>query len=170
MKKVLPIILFAAIAVIMVACTSNPATNKNTSTLYEDTVGFAQFQAWKAMNERIDPNEAFATNTTVQKKSSATKSSSMNSSNFGEVHPDAKIMFSFEKFNLLFNFFRSRKIDPVLMENVFGSVRSNYSLTGQKILINNQDLARILYEYSKLIDKLDTKQKEDLNIFIKSIN
>jgi len=101
---------------------------------------------------------------------SNTSNSLMNSSNFGEVHPDAKITFSFEKFNLLFNFFRSRKIDPVLMENVFGTVRSNYSLTGQKILINNQDFARILYEYSKLIDKLDTKQKGDLNIFIKSIN
>jgi hypothetical protein len=80
MKKVLPIILFAAIAVLMVACTSNPATTKTTSVLYEDTVGFAQFQSWKAMNERIDPNEAFTTQAAVKKTSTATKKSSMNSS------------------------------------------------------------------------------------------
>lgn len=80
MKKVLPIILFAAMAVLMAACSSNPANTKASSILYEDTAGFAQFQSWKAMNERIDPNEAFITKAAVKKTSTATKSSSMNSS------------------------------------------------------------------------------------------
>ena len=93
----------------------------------------------------------------------------MNSSNFGEISPDARITFSFEKFSLLFDYFKSKGISPDIMENVFGSVKSNYSLNGKKIGIANYDFAKILSEYSKLIDRLDTRQKEDLNIFIKSL-
>jgi hypothetical protein len=93
----------------------------------------------------------------------------MTSTNFGEVHPDAKITFSFEKFSYLFDFFKSKGINPVSMENVFTNVKANYSLTGQKVAIQNRDFAKILFEYSKLIDSLNDQQKEELNIFIKSI-
>ncbi len=81
MKKVLPIIIIiASIAVFMAACTRNPVTTKETAVLYEDTVGFAQFQSWKAMNERLDPNEAFVTKAIVKKRSATNKSGSMSSS------------------------------------------------------------------------------------------
>jgi hypothetical protein len=81
MKKVLPvIIIIASIAVLMAACTRNPVTTKAVSVLYEDTVGFAQFQSWKAMNESLDPNDAFVTKAITKKSGSSNKSGSMSSS------------------------------------------------------------------------------------------
>ena len=81
MKKVLPIIIIiASIAVLMAACTRNPVTTKAVSILYEDTVGFAQFQSWKAMNERLDPNETFVAKANAKKSNSSNKSGSMSSS------------------------------------------------------------------------------------------
>lgn len=81
MKKALLIITsFAAMAVLITACSSNPATRKANTVLYEDTVGFAQFQAWKAMNERIDMNETLINQPAVKNTNTATKTSSMNSS------------------------------------------------------------------------------------------
>ena len=54
MKKVLSIISLSAVLLVLVtACNTGPAPVKPVS--YEDTVGFAQFQAWKAQNERVDP-------------------------------------------------------------------------------------------------------------------
>jgi hypothetical protein len=57
MKKVLPIFaVVALLAVFMTACNRNPgAETKGLS--YEDTVGLAQFQAWKYQNERLDPSQ-----------------------------------------------------------------------------------------------------------------
>ncbi|MEO7924602.1 MAG: hypothetical protein ABIR30_13055 [Chitinophagaceae bacterium] len=82
MKKILSIIaITAAVAVVMAACKGNPATTQSIS--YEDTVGFAQFQAWKVMNERVDPVVAYGTAVApVAKKVRATsgKSGSMSSS------------------------------------------------------------------------------------------
>jgi hypothetical protein len=62
MKKVLSIISLVAIAaIVLAACNSKPVEQfKNANTIrYEDTVGFAQFQAWKAMNERVDPTAGY---------------------------------------------------------------------------------------------------------------
>lgn len=71
MKKILSIItMTAAIAVVMTACNSNSG---NTKVSYDDTVGFAQFQAWKYMNENSYQNQAYNT------KSSARRTSSSNS-------------------------------------------------------------------------------------------
>lgn len=79
MKKVLPfIIIITSIAVLMAACNRNPVTTRTVS--YEDTVGFAQFQSWKTMNERWDPNDAFVTKAIVKKSRSSNKSGSMSSS------------------------------------------------------------------------------------------
>ena len=81
MKKVLPvIIIIASIAVLMAACTRNSVTTRAVSVLYEDTVGFAQFQSWKAMNERLDPNDAFVTKAIAKKSGPSNKSGSMSSS------------------------------------------------------------------------------------------
>ncbi len=78
MKKLFSIItMTAVVAVVMSACKGGNSTK---AASYEDTVGFAQFQAWKTMNERMDPNAAYATNTSLKKTSSVNKSSSMNSS------------------------------------------------------------------------------------------
>lgn len=84
MKKFLSIItITAAVAVVMAACNTNPVTTK--AVTYEDTVGFAQFQAWKYMNERMDVNEAYMANapqknSTTKRSTSSNKSSTMNSS------------------------------------------------------------------------------------------
>jgi hypothetical protein len=95
---------------------------------------------------------------------------SLASTNFGEVNPNAKISFSFEKFSLLFSFFKSKNIRTDVMENMLEDIKSNYSLTGQKVAIDNGDFAKILFEYSTLIDRLNADQKNDLNRYIKSIN
>ena len=93
----------------------------------------------------------------------------MNNTNFGEVHPDARITFSFQKFNLLFGFFESKSVNSNLMKNVFSSVKLNYAVSDKKVPIANSDFAMILSEYSKLIDQLSTGQKEELNIYIQSL-
>ena len=72
MKKFLQIVtLVTVIALVMSACSRKAETANSSLTTpvvaYEDTVGFAQFQSWKAINERMDPNEAFA-NTAATKK------------------------------------------------------------------------------------------------------
>ncbi len=60
MKKILPALLIAAIATILfAACNSKsqPDTNNNGKVLtYVDTTGLADFQKWKAVNERVDPS------------------------------------------------------------------------------------------------------------------
>ena len=55
MKKVL---LVLAIAAVVVACNSKPGTEAANSKIasYADTVGLAQFQAWKVQHELADPN------------------------------------------------------------------------------------------------------------------
>lgn len=78
MKKILSIIsITATIAVVMAACTRNPSATSGVSNL--DTVGFTQFQQWKAMNERLETNQAIASNTIAKKSSSVNKSGSMSS-------------------------------------------------------------------------------------------
>ena len=49
------------IAVVMMACSHSPkAVDENGKTLtYADTVGLAEFQAWKAHNERLDAIDAY---------------------------------------------------------------------------------------------------------------
>jgi hypothetical protein len=61
MKKVLPILsiaaLIAILAVTITACSSKQKTDaeKNLVLSASDTAGLANFQEWKAMNERKDP-------------------------------------------------------------------------------------------------------------------
>jgi uncharacterized protein YcfJ len=62
MKRLLIIVAIASI--VLAACTSRSRTgNEATGNLkYEDTVGLAQFQDWKALNERKDPNLYYGNN------------------------------------------------------------------------------------------------------------
>jgi hypothetical protein len=77
MKKIFPIIaITAAIAVVMAACKSNPVATQ--TVVYLDTTGFAQFQAWKAM-EKQEPVTAMS-NPVATNKVATNKSSSMSSS------------------------------------------------------------------------------------------
>lgn len=94
---------------------------------------------------------------------------SFNASNFGELDPYAMVKFSFEKFNLLFDFFKLKGIKTGVLENTFQGIKSRYVLSGQKIAIENSDFSKILSAYSKLIDALTQKQKEDLNNYIRSL-
>lgn len=56
MKKLIPIASIVVLIVIaMVACNHNSAKDTKTLT-FTDTVGLAQFQAWKTQNELKDPN------------------------------------------------------------------------------------------------------------------
>ena len=76
MKKVL---LVLAIAAVVVACNSKPGTGAANSKIssYADTVGLAQFQAWKVQHELADPNIYYnqgggsSTNTAARKTTKA---------------------------------------------------------------------------------------------------
>lgn len=62
MKKLIPFL--AIIAIVLVACHTNTATDPNASSntyRYSDTVGLSQFQAWKAQNELM-PASAYPGN------------------------------------------------------------------------------------------------------------
>ena len=81
MKKFLSIItITAAVAVVMASCKNTPVTTK--AVTYDDTVGLAEFQEWKVMNERVEANEAYmatAKNTTAKRTSTNKSSGTMNS-------------------------------------------------------------------------------------------
>ena len=65
MKKLFTIItIFSALALIMTACTQKSAGDPSLSG--SDTTGFAQFQEWKAMNDKLEVEKA---NAIVAKKS-----------------------------------------------------------------------------------------------------
>jgi hypothetical protein len=59
MKRTLSIlsiaVFIAGIAIMMAACNSSPKKDATNLTLSADTTGLADFQAWKAVNERKDP-------------------------------------------------------------------------------------------------------------------
>ncbi len=61
MKRIFYTLGFVAlIAVIMTACNSKPGTIDNTKGVsFGDTVGLAEFQGWKAHNERMNAIEAY---------------------------------------------------------------------------------------------------------------
>ncbi len=74
LKKVLSFVAFTAIvAIVISACNTNPLNTKPVS--YEDTVGFAQFQAWKFQNERLDAATMYAKNTVAPKRKTSSSGS-----------------------------------------------------------------------------------------------
>lgn len=85
MKKVLPIIaLVAAVSILMASCSRNPAPAETKALSYEDTVGLAQFQAWKAENERLDASEyQHAVQRTTVPATPARKAVRKTSNNYG---------------------------------------------------------------------------------------
>ena len=71
----------ALVAVLLAACNNKPGTAiENTKGLsYSDTVGLAEFQGWKAQNERLNAIEAYKQNanaTTASSRTSTTKRTS----------------------------------------------------------------------------------------------
>src|SRR5690606_6802642 len=79
------IITLSAVLMLLVTACKSPATVKPVS--YEDTVGFAQFQAWKAMNERVDPM-AYATQPVQAAAPVAKKTVKKSSSNSGTMNSE----------------------------------------------------------------------------------
>ncbi len=71
MKRIL---LLVTIAAGMAACNSKPADTSKVT--YDDTVGFAAYQDWKAMNERKDFEEYKQAQAAPARTSSATRTSS----------------------------------------------------------------------------------------------
>ena len=81
------------VAILLVACGNKSGTSDTTKTLsYSDTVGLAEFQEWKAQNERVAAIEAYkkseqatpavsrtSSGTTARKRSSSGNSGSMTS-------------------------------------------------------------------------------------------
>ncbi|PZR23882.1 MAG: hypothetical protein DI535_23045 [Citrobacter freundii] len=57
MKKTFTLLsLLAAAIILLSACSRTAGSNETAKQVsYEDTVGFSQFQQWKAQNERVDP-------------------------------------------------------------------------------------------------------------------
>ncbi len=92
MKKFFSILTITAVAaVVITACNRTPATPK--AVLYEDTAGLAEFQNWKAMNERAEANEAYMNTTkksTAKNYSSSNKSGTMTSSSSHTALPAKK--------------------------------------------------------------------------------
>jgi hypothetical protein len=77
-------------AVLITACNRKPGTalEETKGLSYSDTVGLAEFQGWKAQNERLKAIEAYkqteyatqtASRTTARKSSTGTRSGSMSS-------------------------------------------------------------------------------------------
>lgn len=88
---------------------------------------------------------------------------------FGEVHPEARITFHFEKFRKLISFFEKKKRNTAELQNAIGSTSSKYSQADDNARISNEDFTILLTAYSNLIRQLDESQKNDLAIYIKSL-
>ena len=85
MKKVLPILsILALFTITIISCNSGPGTATNAASA-ADTVGLAQFQSWKAQNERLDPNQYYQQTVvrTPVVKYVPVKSTKSNSSGYG---------------------------------------------------------------------------------------
>jgi hypothetical protein len=88
MKRVLSIIaITTVVALIMASCSQNKGASKETTVTTTDTTGLAQFQQWKAMNERVDPmsyqqgyNAGLAQGTTTKPRTTAVRKTSTSSS------------------------------------------------------------------------------------------
>jgi hypothetical protein len=97
MKRVFTLLSIVAIAAIfMTACNQNSKTASEKVLTYEDTVGLAQFQAWKVQNERVDPIYASAPaaapvrKAATRTRSSASKSGTMTSTSTNQAKTTAK--------------------------------------------------------------------------------
>ena len=102
MKKIILILSVLSIsAFISVSCNQKKATDVlSLPATTIDTTGFAQFQQWKALNERLDPNLYYQANETspplAQQKKPATnyRSGAMNSSSSYQAKAPARKKWS----------------------------------------------------------------------------
>ena len=96
MKRIFYTLGFAlTIAIVMTACTNKPTTalDSTKGLLYADTVGLAEFQDWKAHNERVAAIEAYKkseTATTTTRRRSASQTGSMGSSSENQAKVSKK--------------------------------------------------------------------------------
>lgn len=88
---------------------------------------------------------------------------------FGEVNPNAQITFHFDNFKKLITFFDKKGINTNEFKNTINSTSSKYLQINDNAKISNNDFSNLLTVYASLIKQLDAAQKNDLNIFIKSL-
>ncbi len=80
MKRALLIaVLVTTAAILMVACNRQPQTAGQT-VIFADTTGLAEFQQWKAMNERFNPNSFYNQPAAAPQRTVARKTTSNNNS------------------------------------------------------------------------------------------
>ena len=90
MKRIFYTLSIVALAAVLItSCNNKPVAIESTKGIsYDDTVGLAEFQGWKAQNERLNAIEAYKQNqyatqavshTTTRKSSSGSRSGSMSS-------------------------------------------------------------------------------------------
>jgi hypothetical protein len=81
MKRYLLVaVLVVTAAVLMVACNRQPQT-AGQSVIFADTTGLAEFQQWKAMNERLDPNSYYNQPAVAPQRTAVRQTSTRRSSN-----------------------------------------------------------------------------------------
>ena len=86
MKRYLLVaVLIVTAAVLMVACNRQPQTAGQT-VIFADTTGLAEFQQWKAMNERLDPNMYYNQPAVAPQRTVARQTSNRRSSNTGSMN------------------------------------------------------------------------------------
>ncbi len=88
---------------------------------------------------------------------------------FGEVDPAANIVFHFANFKKLTVFFARLNINTSGFDDVVRSTSSKYISTNDNAKISTADFTALLTAYSKLIVQLTETQKNDLNIYIKTL-
>ncbi|MBP8115977.1 MAG: hypothetical protein KAY50_11530 [Chitinophagaceae bacterium] len=89
MKKLFTIItIFSALALIMTACTQKSAGDPSLSG--SDTTGFAQFQEWKAMNDKLEVEKANAIVAKKSNKVNYNNSGTMSSSTTNQAKVEKK--------------------------------------------------------------------------------
>lgn len=97
------------------------------------------------------------------------KNLTMDENIFGEVNPNAQITFHFDNFKKLITFFDKKGINTNEFKNTINSTSSKYLQINDNAKISNNDFSNLLTVYASLIKQLDAAQKNDLNIFIKSL-
>jgi hypothetical protein len=87
MKRYLLVaVLVVTAAVFMVACNRQPQT-AGQSVIFADTTGLAEFQQWKAMNERLDPNMYYGNQpVAAPQRTAARQTTARRSSNSGTMN------------------------------------------------------------------------------------
>lgn len=102
-------------------------------------------------------------------KINADKGLVSNDNIFGEVNPEANVVFHFAKFRSVFTFFDKLKISRSNLESIVNTLTAKYKPVDDNARLQTDEFQAILNEYGRLIQQLTDSQKSDFNIFIKTL-